>query len=34
VAEMLERPGLAAAGPRGVVRGTVSVGTIKPTQVS
>ncbi len=34
VAEMLERPDLTAAGPRGVVRGTVSVGTIKPTQVS
>lgn len=34
VVEMLDQRGLAAEGPRGVVDGTVSVGTIKPTQVS
>jgi hypothetical protein len=34
VVEMLDQSGLATAGPRGVVEGVVSVGTIKPTQVS
>jgi hypothetical protein len=33
VVEMLDQLGLAADGPRGVVEGVVSVGTIKPTQV-
>lgn len=33
VVEMSERQGLAADGPRGVVEGVVSVGTIKPTQL-
>ncbi len=32
VVEMLDRQGL-ADGPRGVVEGLVSVGTIKPTQI-
>jgi hypothetical protein len=31
--EMLDRQGLSADGPRGVVEGLVSVGTIKPTQI-
>ncbi|MGI0527221.1 hypothetical protein [Rhizobium giardinii] len=34
VVEMPEPQGLATDGPRGVVDGVVSVGTIKPTQVS
>ena len=32
--EMLDQNGVAASGPRGVVEGIVSVGTIKPTQIS
>ncbi|MBW9062655.1 hypothetical protein JNB71_04940 [Rhizobium herbae] len=34
VVEIPEPQGLATDGPRGVVDGVVSVGTIKPTQVS
>ncbi|KQV29757.1 hypothetical protein ASE23_09520 [Rhizobium sp. Root73] len=34
VVEMLDQLGVAASGPRGVVDGVVSVGTIKPTQIS
>jgi hypothetical protein len=34
VVEMLDQAGVAATGPRGVVDGIVSVGTIKPTQIS
>jgi hypothetical protein len=34
VVEMLDQNGVAASGPRGVVEGIVSVGTIKPTQIS
>ena len=34
VVEMLDQAGLATAGPRGVVDGVVSVGTITPTQIS
>jgi hypothetical protein len=34
VVEMLDQNGVAASGPRGVVEGTVFVGTIKPTQIS
>jgi hypothetical protein len=34
VVEMLDQQGIAEDGPRGVVDGVVSVGTIKPTQVS
>jgi hypothetical protein len=34
VVEMLDQLGVAATGPRGVVDGIVSVGTIKPTQIS
>jgi len=30
---MLDQLGVAATGPRGVVEGIVSVGTIKPTQI-
>ncbi len=33
VVEMLDQRGVAATGPRGVVEGIVSVGTIKPTQI-
>ena len=33
VVEMLDKHGIAEDGPRGVVEGTVSMGTIKPTQV-
>jgi hypothetical protein len=33
VVEMLDQLGVAATGPRGVVEGIVSVGTIKPTQI-
>lgn len=33
VVEMLDQHGIAEDGPRGVVEGTVSVATIKPTQV-
>ncbi|HTO32346.1 MAG TPA: hypothetical protein VL202_14405 [Pararhizobium sp.] len=31
---VIEEKGSAEGGPRGVVEGTVSVGTIKPTQIS
>jgi len=34
VVEMLDQNGVAGSGPRGVVEGQVSVGTIKPTQIS
>jgi hypothetical protein len=34
VVEMLDQLGVAVTGPRGVVDGIVSVGTIKPTQIS